>query len=98
MAERGLSPFAVTLLSCAGKPSSAFREALSQQWAAWGPSEMELVGSKGRAVCWRQAMVTAGCGPPVSWGMSTRGHPGCFPVLLSVPRARQVRGCETNAL
>lgn len=70
MAERGLSPSAVTLLSCSGNPS-AFGEACSQQWAAprRGPRGTGLERHRGQPgrPCWFRRRVEK----PHAW-------PGCF--------------------
>lgn len=93
MAERGLSPSAVTLLSCAGNPS-AFGEAIRQRRAVpgWGPrwelgSEGSPGGPAGEGKGGKAASTHPGCGERHAsdagrhrrdWGISLRGHPRCF--------------------
>lgn len=101
MAERGLSPSAVTLLSCAGNPS-AFGEAISQ-CRAGGPLGAGWLGSEGRPGSpasegkgGEAPRTRPGCGKcdaseagQGDWGISLRGHPRCFPLPTSAPRVRQ---------
>lgn len=96
MAERGLSPSAVTLLSCAGNPS-AFGEAISQRraggplGAGWLGSEGspggpagEGKGEKGRKAPCTRPDASEARPRQEGWGISLRDHPRCF-ISLRLP-------------